>query len=54
MKVELADSFLVWQVFESLPSQFDAHVQDHLQCSERWMELHNMTAIVTQEEEARW
>ncbi|KAF5468169.1 hypothetical protein F2P56_012345 [Juglans regia] len=24
MKVKLADSFLVWQVLESLPSQFDA------------------------------
>ena len=24
MKVELADGFLVWQVLESLPSQFDA------------------------------
>jgi len=24
MKVELTDSFFVWQVLESLPSQFDA------------------------------
>ncbi|KAK9267878.1 hypothetical protein L1049_010315 [Liquidambar formosana] len=51
MKVELVDSFLVWQGHKSLPSQFDAlKTTDNAQ-KEEWT-LSEMTAIVTQEEEA--
>ncbi|XP_040990963.1 uncharacterized protein LOC121238189 [Juglans microcarpa x Juglans regia] len=50
MKVELADSFLVWQVLESLPSQFDALKTIYNAQRDEWS-LSEMTAIVSQEEE---
>ncbi|XP_022849914.1 uncharacterized protein LOC111372006 [Olea europaea var. sylvestris] len=50
MKVELANNFLVWQVLESLPSQFDALKTSYNAQKEEW-DLSEMTAIVTQEEE---
>jgi hypothetical protein len=50
MKVELADSFLVWQVLESLPSQFNALKTTYNAQRDEWS-LSEMTAIVTQEEE---
>jgi hypothetical protein len=50
MKVELVDSFLVWQVLESLPSQFDALKTTYNAKRDEWS-LSEMTAIVTHEEE---
>jgi len=50
MKVELADNFLVWQVLESLPSQFDALKTTYNAQRDKWS-LSEMIAIVTQEEE---
>jgi hypothetical protein len=50
MKVELADSFLVLQVLESLPSQFDALKTTYNAHRDEW-NLSEMTAIVTQEKE---
>jgi len=50
IKVELANSFLVWQVLESLPSQFDALKTTYNAQRDKWS-LSEMTAIVTQEEE---
>ncbi|XP_042950214.1 uncharacterized protein LOC122282322 [Carya illinoinensis] len=46
MKVELADSFLVWQVLESLPPQFDALKTIYNAQKDEWS-LSEMTAIVT-------
>ncbi|XP_042974701.1 uncharacterized protein LOC122306336 [Carya illinoinensis] len=50
MKVELADSFLAWQVLESLPSQFDGLKIIYNAQKEKWS-LSEMIAIVTQEKE---
>ncbi|KAG2725088.1 hypothetical protein I3760_01G050000 [Carya illinoinensis] len=50
MKVELADSFLVWQVLKSLPPQFDALKTTYDAQKDEWS-LSKMIAIVTQEEE---
>jgi hypothetical protein len=50
MKIELADSFLVWQVLESLPSQFNALKTTYNALRDEWSSR-EMTTIVTQEEE---
>jgi len=50
MKVELADNFLVWQVLESLPFQFDALKITYNAQRDEWS-LSEMTAIITQEED---
>ena len=46
MKVELADSFLVWQVLKSLPFQFDALKTTYNVQRDEWS-LSEMTTIVT-------
>ncbi|KAK0574842.1 hypothetical protein LWI29_029983 [Acer saccharum] len=52
MKVEVGDQFLVWQVLESLPSQFDTLKTSYNTHKEVW-DLSTMSAIVIliQEEE---
>ncbi|KAG7987697.1 hypothetical protein I3843_03G147300 [Carya illinoinensis] len=50
IKVELANNFLVWQVLESLPSQFNALKITYNAQKDEWS-LSKMTTIVTQEEE---
>lgn len=49
MKVELADSFLMWQVLESLPFQFNALKTTYNAKIDEWS-LSEMTVIVTHEE----
>jgi hypothetical protein len=50
MKVELADSFLVWQKLESLPSQFDA-LKTALNAQKNEWSLSEMTVAVSREDE---
>ncbi|KAJ1412062.1 gag-polypeptide of LTR copia-type [Sesbania bispinosa] len=49
LKVELGDSYLIWQVMESLPSQFDVLNTSYNTQKEEWT-IDEMIAIITQEE----
>ncbi|XVE98975.1 hypothetical protein REPUB_Repub03eG0156100 [Reevesia pubescens] len=50
LKVEVGDQFLVWQILESVPSQFDNMKLSYKTWKKMW-DLNIMTAIVVQEEE---
>ena len=50
MKVELGESFLIWQVFESLPSQFDVLRTSYNAQQNEWS-IDELISILTQEEE---
>ncbi|TXG49740.1 hypothetical protein EZV62_025615 [Acer yangbiense] len=50
LKTEISDSHLVWQVLESLPSEFDVLKTSYNTQEAEWT-LDQMTAIVVQEEE---
>ncbi|KAJ1387717.1 gag-polypeptide of LTR copia-type, partial [Sesbania bispinosa] len=49
LKVELGDSYLIWQVMESLPSQFDVLKTSYNTQKEEWT-IDEMIAIISQEE----
>jgi len=49
LKVDLGDSYLIWQVMESLPSQFDVLKTSYNTQKEEWT-IDEMIAIISQEE----
>ncbi|KAJ1413142.1 gag-polypeptide of LTR copia-type [Sesbania bispinosa] len=49
LKVELGESYLIWQVLEPLPSQFDVLKTSYNTKKEEWT-IDEMIAIVSQEE----
>ncbi|KAJ1375231.1 gag-polypeptide of LTR copia-type, partial [Sesbania bispinosa] len=49
LKVELGESYLIWQVLESLPSQFDVLKTSYNTQKEEWT-IDEMIVIVSQEE----
>ncbi|KAJ1381059.1 gag-polypeptide of LTR copia-type [Sesbania bispinosa] len=49
LKVELGDSYLIWQVMESFPSQFDVLKTSYNTQKEEWT-IDEMIAIISQEE----
>lgn len=49
IKVELVNSFLIWQVLESLPTQYDALKITYNALKDEWS-LNEMIATVTQKE----
>ncbi|KAM7521987.1 hypothetical protein LguiA_011889 [Lonicera macranthoides] len=50
MKLELGEDFLVWQVFESLPAQFDVLRTSYNAQKNEWS-IDEMISILSQEEE---
>ena len=51
LKVELGESYLIWQVLESLPPQFDMLKTSYNTQKDEWI-VDEMIAIITQEEES--
>jgi len=49
LKVELGDSYLIWQVIESLPSKFDVLKTSYNTQKEEWT-IDEMIGIISQEE----
>jgi len=49
LKVEVGDSYLIWQVMESLPFQFDVLKTSYNTQKEEWT-IDEMIAIISQEE----
>jgi len=49
LKVELGDSYLIWQIMESLPSQFDVLKTSYNTQKEEWT-IYEMIPIISQEE----
>jgi len=49
LKVEVGDSYLIWQVMESLPSYFDVLKTSYNTQKEEWI-IDEMIAIISQEE----